>query len=34
MPDNLKFINNENSFVSLEISLNFAVEQENEEKYE
>lgn len=30
----MKFINNENSFVGLKISLNFAVEKENEEKYE
>ncbi len=28
----MKFINNENSFAGLKISLNFAVEKENEEK--
>lgn len=28
----MKFINNENSFVGLKISLNFAAEKENEEK--
>ena len=28
----MKFINNENSFVGLKISLNFAVEKENEGK--
>lgn len=27
MPDNMKFINNENSFVGLKISLNFAAEK-------
>lgn len=27
MPDNMKFINNENSFAGLKISLNFAAEK-------